>query len=55
MSRCGLRVEEVVHLTTDAVQLARSRLFVAQGKGGKDQVVYLSNDARDGLWDKVSS
>ena len=49
MLRCGLRVEEVAHLTMDAVELARSRLFVAQGKGGKDRVVYLSNDARAAL------
>ena len=49
MLRCGLRVEEVAHLTTDAVELSRSRLFVAQGKGGKDRVVYLSNDARAAL------
>ena len=46
MLRSGLRVEEVAGLTTDAVDLARSRLFVAQGKGGKDRVVYLSKDAR---------
>jgi site-specific recombinase XerD len=49
MLRCGLRVEEVAHLTMDAVELSRSRLFVAQGKGGKDRVVYLSNDARAAL------
>lgn len=49
MLRCGLRVEEVAHLTLDAVELSRSRLFVVQGKGGKDRVVYLSNDARSAL------
>jgi len=49
MLRCGLRVEEVAHLTLDAVELSRNRLFVAQGKGGKDRVVYLSNDARTAL------
>lgn len=49
MLRCGLRVEEVAHLTLDAVELSRNRLFVAQGKGGKDRVVYLSNDARAAL------
>ncbi len=43
--RCGLRVEEVAHLTLDAVELSRNRLFVAQGKGGKDRVVYLGSDA----------
>ena len=49
MLRCGLRVEEVSHLTVDAVELSRSRLFVANGKGGKDRVVYLSKDARSSL------
>lgn len=49
MLRCGLRVEEVAHLTVDAVELSRSRLFVANGKGGKDRVVYLSKDARSAL------
>lgn len=45
MLRCGLRVEEVAHLTVDAIDLPRSRLFVANGKGAKDRVVYLSKDA----------
>jgi len=45
MLRCGLRVEEVAHLTVDAVEFPRRRLFVANGKGGKDRVVYLSEDA----------
>jgi site-specific recombinase XerD len=49
MLRCGLRVEEVSRLTVDAVELSRSRLFVANGKGGKDRVVYLSKDARSSL------
>jgi site-specific recombinase XerD len=46
MLRCGLRVEEVSRLTVDAVELTRNRLFVANGKGRKDRVVYLSKDAR---------
>jgi site-specific recombinase XerD len=45
MLRCGLRVEEVSRLTTDAIELPRNRLFVANGKGRKDRVVYLSKDA----------
>jgi site-specific recombinase XerD len=49
MLRCGLRVEEVSHLTLDAVELSRNRLFVANGKGKKDRVVYLSNDAKAAL------
>jgi site-specific recombinase XerD len=46
MLRCGLRVEEVSNLTVDAIELSRRRLFVAHGKGGKDRIVYLSDDAR---------
>jgi site-specific recombinase XerD len=46
MLRCGLRVEEVSRLTLNAVELTRNRLFVANGKGRKDRVVYLSKDAR---------
>jgi site-specific recombinase XerD len=49
MLRCGLRVEEVARLTVDAVELPRNRLFVANGKGRKDRVVYLSKDARYAL------
>ncbi len=49
MLRCGLRVEEVSHLAVDAIELPRRRIFVANGKGGKDRVVYLSDDARSAL------
>lgn len=45
MLRCGLRVEEVAKLTLAALDLPRSQLFVYEGKGTKDRVVYLSNDA----------
>ena len=45
MLRCGLRVEEVAKLTMAALDLPRSQLFVYEGKGVKDRVVYLSNDA----------
>lgn len=51
MLRCGLRVEEVSRLTLDAIELPRSRLFVANGKGRKDRVVYLSKDAKTALHD----
>jgi len=44
MLRCGLRVEEVAKLTMAALDLPRSQLFVYEGKGVKDRVVYLSND-----------
>ena len=49
MLRCGLRVEEVAHLRLSAIDLKRKRIFVHQGKGGKDRVVYLSSDAHDAL------
>ena len=45
MLRSGLRVEEVAHLTVDAVQYQRRELFVSSGKGAKDRMVYLSDDA----------
>jgi site-specific recombinase XerD len=49
MLRCGLRVEEVAHLTTDAVDCRKRQAFAASGKGAKDRVVYLSDDARAAL------
>jgi site-specific recombinase XerC len=51
MLRCGLRVQEVAHLTVDAVELeyGRRQIFVSNGKGAKDRVVYVSEDARAAL------
>ena len=49
MLRCGLRVEEVAHLSLRAMDLKRRKLIIEQGKGGKGRVVYLSNDALDAL------
>jgi site-specific recombinase XerD len=45
MLRCGLRVEEVARLTIEAIDFPRRRIVVLDGKGGKDRVVYLSEDA----------
>ena len=45
MLRCGLRVEEVASLTLAALDLPRYQVFVYQGKGLKDRLVYLSKDA----------
>lgn len=45
MLRCGLRVEEAAHLTLPAIDLKRRRIYVLNGKGQKDRVVYISNDA----------
>ena len=49
MLRCGLRVEEVSNLTLGVIDLKRRRLMVQQGKGGKDRVVYISDDAHAAL------
>ena len=49
MLRCGLRVQEVAHLTVDAVEYGRRQIFVFHGKGAKDRVVYMSEDARSAL------
>ncbi len=45
MLRCGLRVEEIANLTLGALDLKRRRIYVHCGKGQKDRVVYISNDA----------
>lgn len=49
MLRCGLRVEEVANLTLAALDLRRAQVFVYEGKGAKDRVVYLSKDAYQAL------
>ncbi len=49
MLRCGLRVEEVVSLTTSAVDLSRRKITVQNGKGMKDRIVYISSDAGEAL------
>lgn len=49
MLRCGLRVEEVARLTVEAIDFPRRRIVVLDGKGGKDRVVYLSEDASSTL------
>jgi len=49
MLRCGLRVQEVAELTVDAIECQRRQIFVFHGKGAKDRVVYMSEDARSAL------
>jgi len=49
MLRCGLRVQEVAELTVDAIEYGRRQIFVLHGKGAKDRVVYMSEDARSAL------
>ena len=45
MLRCGLRVEEVAHLNLGNIDLKRRMLLIQDGKGAKDRVAYMSNDA----------
>jgi site-specific recombinase XerD len=49
MLRCGLRVQEVADLTTDAIDMQTRRLVVRSGKGSKGRVTYLSDDANEAL------
>jgi site-specific recombinase XerD len=45
MLRCGLRIDEVANLCLSDVDLKRNRIFVRNGKGRKERVVYVSHDA----------
>jgi site-specific recombinase XerD len=49
MLRCGLRVEEVAHLLLGNLDLKRRTLHIQDGKGAKDRIVYISNDALQAL------
>jgi site-specific recombinase XerD len=49
MLRCGLRVEEVANLSLAAIDWRRSKLYVFNGKGQKDRVVYISHDTYGAL------
>jgi site-specific recombinase XerD len=49
MLRSGLRVEEVCNLTLAALDLRRQRVYVLNGKGAKDRVVYMSRDCYEAL------
>jgi site-specific recombinase XerD len=49
MLRCGLRVEEVANLTLGDIDLKQKKIMVVDGKGGKGRVVYISDDAAEGL------
>lgn len=46
MLRCGLRVEEVANLTQGVIDFRRRRILIEDGKGSKDRMVYMSNDAQ---------
>lgn len=45
MLRCGLRIEEVACLTFDTVFLNHRFIHVKHAKGGKERIVFISNDA----------
>ncbi len=45
MLRCGLRVEEVAHLCLGVLDFKQRKIIIEDGKGAKDRVVYMSNDA----------
>ena len=49
MLRCGLRLEETANLTKEAVDLEQQQLIVYNGKGKKDRVAYISDDAKEAL------
>jgi site-specific recombinase XerD len=49
MLRCGLRVEEVANLTLGSIDYRRNQIMIRSGKGAKDRVVYISNDAAEAL------
>jgi site-specific recombinase XerD len=49
MLRCGLIVEEVANLTLDVVDHRRNQVMVRCGKGAKDRLVYLNDDAAEAL------
>lgn len=55
MLRSGLRVSEVASLTLEAIDWRRKRIYIFNGKGGKDRVVYISNDTYRVLTDYVRS
>jgi len=49
MLRCGLRVEEVANLTMGVIDVKRRTILAKDGKGGKDRIVYMSNDVLQSL------
>jgi len=49
MLRCGLRVEEVAHLSLSVLDFKHRKVLIEDGKGSKDRVVYPSHDAHHAL------
>lgn len=55
MLRSGLRVGEVVNLTLSDFDWSQRRLYIHNGKGGKDRVVYISPDTYHALSDYIEN
>ena len=49
MLRCGLRVGEVANITLRAIDFEHRRIFVFNGKGPKDRIVYFSDDTYEAI------
>ena len=49
MLRSGLRVEEVANLSLASIDVKRRRILVEHGKGAKQRLVYISDDALKAL------
>jgi site-specific recombinase XerD len=55
MIRCGLRVEEVANVSQDAMDFKHRKILIKDGKGSKDRIVYMSNDAVQALSDYLKA
>jgi site-specific recombinase XerD len=55
MIRCGLRVEEVAHVSLGALDFKHRKVLIEDGKGSKDRIVYMSNDAMQALSDYLNA
>jgi len=49
MLRCGLRVDEIANLYISDLDLKQNRIFVRNGKGRKERIVYVSRDAYEAI------
>lgn len=49
MLRCGLRVAEVAGLELSSIDYQRNQIIVRNGKGAKDRMTYISDDAAEAL------
>lgn len=49
MLRCGLRVAEAAGLELSSIDYQRNQIIVRNGKGAKDRMTYISDDAAEAL------